>query len=127
MVATSYQRGRWLLLAAFLLAVGFTGFYVVRTVRDAIYWHAHHDEPIAGWMTLGYVAHSYHVPPHVLFLALGMDPGPPERRNIATIAAAQGRSVEQVAALLNNAIVHARPPYPPPGPPPPRSREAHSR
>lgn len=113
---------RALLLIAFIGALGFTGFHLARTVRDAIYWNAHQDEPIEGWMTIGYVAHSYHVPPHILFLALGMDPGPPERRNLATIAAARGQSVAAVAAILTRAIVHARPPYPRPAPPPPGSR-----
>jgi hypothetical protein len=122
MASTGQGRERRLLLAAFLLALGFTGFYAVRTAPDAVYRHVHRDEQIAGWMTLGYVARSYHVFPQVLFLALGMDPGPPERRNIATIAAAQGRSVDQVAAVLANAIVHAWPPYPPPGSPPSRAR-----
>lgn len=106
------------LIAALVVAIGFTGFHAYRLVRDAIYWNVHKDEPIEGWMTLGYVAHSYHVPPHILFQALGMQPGPPERRNIAAIAADKGQSVAQVSAILNQAIVHARPPYPPPGPPP---------
>ena len=119
MSAPVRNSGRLLLVAALIVAAAFTGFHIMRTVRDAIYWNNHQDEPIEGWMTIGYVAHSYHVPPHILFLALGLKPGPPERRNLATIAAAQGRSVEQVAALLNTAIVHARPPYPPPAPPPP--------
>lgn len=118
MAARADRTLRIMLLIAFLGALGFTAFHVVRTVRDAIYWNAHQDEPIEGWMTLGYVAHSYHVPPHILFLALGMQPGPPERRNLATIAAARGQSVAQLAARLDRAIVHARPPYPPPGPPP---------
>lgn len=112
------RLARAALSIAFLCAIGFTGFHIFRTVRDAIYWNAHRDEPIAGWMTLGYVAHSYHVPPHILFLALGMQPGPPERRNIATLAAARGQSVERVSAVLTDAIVHARPPYPPPAAPP---------
>lgn len=43
---------RRLLALAFLLALGFTGVYVVRTVADAIYWNEHRDEPIEGWMPI---------------------------------------------------------------------------
>ena len=69
-------------------------------------------------MNVPYVAHSYHVPPHVLFLALGLPPKPPDDRPIVEIARAQNRPVEAVIADLQYAIIHARPPYPAPLPPP---------
>jgi hypothetical protein len=117
------RTGRIVLLLAFVLALGFTAFHAVRTVRDAIYWRAHRDEPIQGWMTLGFVSHSYHLPPHVLPMALGLPPGPPpDRRPLEAIARAQGRTLDQVVATLRRAIVHARPPYPPPPPPPAKRR-----
>lgn len=116
---------QWLVVAAFLSVVLFTGLFAVRTIRRAIYWHYHQDEPIRPWMSLGYIAHSYSVPPWVLSQALGLPreierPGKPDRRPIREIAREQHRSVEEVIASLQNAIVHARPPYPPPGPTPPR-------
>jgi len=110
---------QWLMVLAFLLVVSFTGLFAVRTVRRAIYWHYHQDEPIRPWMNLGYIAHSYSVPPWVLHQALGLPPKP-DRRPIREIAREQHRSVDEVIAILQDAIVHARPPYPPPGPPPPR-------
>src|SRR6266550_3958865 len=113
---------QWTVLAAFVLVVMFTGLFAVRTVRRAIYWHYHQDEPIRPWMNLGYIAHSYRVPPWVLHQALGLPPKP-DRRPIREIAREQHRSVDEVIAILQNAIVHARPPYPPPGPPPPRDEE----
>ena len=122
------QRSPWggariLLALALLAALGFTTLHVVRTAEDAIYWREHRDEPIQGWMTVGFVAHSYHVPPHVLLLALHLSLGPPpDKRNLASIAAARGQSVDQLAAILNNAVVHVRPPYPPPPPPPSKAR-----
>ncbi|MDH7639373.1 hypothetical protein [Sphingomonas oryzagri] len=114
------RTGRWLLIGAFLLALGFTSFHLVRVVSDAIYWNEHKDERIEGWMTAGFIAHSYHVPPHVLLMAIGLPPGPPpDNRPLAVIARNQGRSVAELRAVLQNAIIHARPPYPPPPPPPP--------
>jgi hypothetical protein len=106
------------LAAAFVLSVSVGVFFVVRAVRPAIYWHYHKDEPIESWMSVGYVAHSYHVPPHVLFLALGLPHKPPDKRPLSEIAKAQDRSMDEVRTVLLDAIVHARPPYPPPPPPP---------
>jgi hypothetical protein len=115
----------WLVVLAFLVVVSFTGFFASRTIRRAVYWHYHQDEPIRPWMNLGYIAHSYNVPPWVLHQALGLpsQPGKPDRRPIREIARSQNRSVEEVIAILQNAIIHVRPPYPPPGPPPPPDRE----
>jgi hypothetical protein len=113
----SWQQ--WCVLAAFLLVLGFTGLHAVHTVREVIYWRNHHDEPIRGWMTVGYVAHSYHVPPHVLYQALGLPlHRPPDRRPLREIAREQNRSLDEISAVLQDAITHARPPYPPPPPPP---------
>ena len=118
MTASARRGFRALLALAFLLALGFTILHVVRILQDAIYWREHRDEPIQGWMTIGFVAHSYHVPPHVLLLALHLPFGPPpDKRTLSTIAASRGKSVDQLAAILTHAIVHARPPYPPPPPP----------
>lgn len=107
------------LALAFLLSLSVAVFFIVRAVRPAIYWHYHQDEPIRGWMNVGYVAHSYHVPPHVLYRALGLPHKPPDRRPLREIAKAQNRSMYEIRAVLLDAIVHARPPYPPPSPPPP--------
>jgi hypothetical protein len=114
----NFSSRQWLVVLAFVLVLSFTGLFAVRTVRRAIYWHYHQDEPIRPWMNLGYIAHSYSVPPWVLHQALGL-PQKPDRRPLREIARAQNRSVDEVIAILQNAIVHSRPPYPPPGPPPP--------
>ena len=104
---------QWALALAFLLCLSVTAFFVVRAVRPAVYWHHHRDESIRPWMHLGYIAHSYHVPPLVLYQALGLPREPPDRRPIRDIARAQRRSVHEVIAILQNAVVHARPTYPP--------------
>ncbi len=115
--ARTFRWLPWLGLAVFLLLAGFTAFKAVDAARSVIYWHAHRDEPIRGWMNVGYVAHSYRVPPHVLYLALGLPHQPPDRRPLRVIAKMQHRSMNEIRAILQNAIVHARPPYPPPPPP----------
>jgi hypothetical protein len=111
------NRRRQVLLVLFLTALAFTGYHAIRTVSSAIYWRQHRDETIERWMPIGYVAHSYHVPPWVLEDAIGL-PHRPDPRPLGRIAKEQGRSFDDVAAKLKNAIIHVRPPYPPPGPPP---------
>src|SRR6185369_4345125 len=106
-----------LVAAAFLFVLGFTGFYVYRVVRDAIYWQYHEDEPIQGWMTVDYVAHSYHVPPHILYKSLGLPHKPPNKNPLFEIANTQNRSMDEIKAILQDTIIHARPPYPPSPPP----------
>ncbi|HEX8888576.1 MAG TPA: hypothetical protein VF779_05340 [Pyrinomonadaceae bacterium] len=108
---------QWLLLSLFLVAVIVTGFFLVRTVRRAIYWHNHRDEPIRAWMSVSYVAHSYRIPPHVLNKAIGLPEMQRDRRPLREIAREQNRPVETLINELEEAIVHSRPPYPPPPPP----------
>ena len=110
------DKWRRALIAVFVAVLAFTGWQAVRTVSAAIYWQHHRDEPIERWMTIGYVAHSYHVPPHILHQALGLPPAP-DHRPLGRIARESGRTLAQVEAKLTYAIVHARPPYPPPPPP----------
>jgi hypothetical protein len=108
---------QWLVMLAFFVVITITTLFAARTVRQALYWHNHRDEPIHGWMTVGYVAHSYHVPPHVLYKALGLPHKPPDKRPLREIAGAQNRSMDVISVVLMDAITHARPPYPPPPPP----------
>jgi hypothetical protein len=115
---TKLNARQWMVVFAFLLVLLGTAYFAQRAIRPAIYWHYHQDEPISGWMNVEYVAHSYHVPPHVLYLALGLPHRPPDKRPLRDIAAAQNRSMDEIKEILLNAIVHARPPYPPPPPPP---------
>ncbi len=110
---------QWVALAAFALVVSMTALFAVRTVRRAIYWRFHHDEPIRTWMSVPYIAHSYRVPPRVLYEALGIPQAPRDRRPIREIASAQNRSVDEVIAVLQSAIAHERTVHPPGAPPPP--------
>jgi hypothetical protein len=114
----SFGWRQWLVVALFVLVLGATGWHTARTVCRASYWREHRDEPVRGWMTVGYVAHSYHVPPHVLYEALGIEREPHDRRPLREIAREQNRTVEELTVVLQDAITHARPPYPPPPPPP---------
>ncbi len=116
---------RWLILVAFLLAACFAGVFAVRSVRHAIYWTRHRDEVIRPWMSVGYVARSYRVPPHVLYRAINVDPIPHDRRPLRNIAHEQNRPFEAVSADLQKAIAdfRAHPDRFPPSPPQPNGRK----
>jgi hypothetical protein len=114
----SFGWRQWLIVGAFVLVLGATGLHVARTVREARYWREHRDEPIHGWMSVGYVAHSYHVPPQVLYQALNLPREPRDRRPLREIARSQGRSMDEIRVVLQDAISRARATHPPPPPPP---------
>jgi hypothetical protein len=118
------RKSGWIkvaLAAAFLLALLFTGLFAARTVRHAMYWHRHRDEQIRPWMSIHYIARSYRVPPPVLFDAIGLKPGPPDRRPLRAIAAEQNRPVGELISELQTAIVREREVHPPNGPPRPQN------
>jgi hypothetical protein len=97
---------QWTMLVIFALVVTVTGLFAVRTVRRAIYWRQHRDEPIREWMSVPYVAHSHRVPPPVLYEALGIPHPPHDRRPLKQIAHEQNVAVEQIIETLQRAIVH---------------------
>lgn len=108
---------QWLVLLMFLVALSVTGFFGVRTINRAVFWHNHRDEAIRPWMNVRYVSRSYSVPPHVLYKAIKLTPVPHDRRPLSEIARQQNRPVEALISELQDAIIHSRPPYPPPPPP----------
>ncbi len=123
-VLGAFRWWHWLLAVIFVIALAAAGLFAVRAVRYSLYWRQHRDQPIAGWMTVNYVAHSYDVPADALWGALGLPPPPkpparPDRRPLSAIATAQGKSFDQVRAALQQAIARERAAHPPGSPPPP--------
>lgn len=106
---------QWLVLGLFLAALGMAGLFGVRAFRRATYWRAHRDVVIRPWMSVPYVAHSYRVPPRVLYEALGLKPQPPpDKRPLRLIAREQSRTVEELIGALQEAIAREREAHPPP-------------
>src|SRR5438105_13997536 len=110
-------RKHWFALVVLALVLLMTGLFAVRTVRRAVYWRLHRDETIRPWMTVPYVAHSYRVPPPVLYEALGIPPQPHDRRPLKQIALEQNRSVDEVISVLSDAVARERASRPPGAPP----------
>jgi hypothetical protein len=103
----------WLIILGLILSVALTGVFVVRSVRVAAQFRQ--DEPIRPWMTIPYVAHSYHVPAAVLYQALGLPlPARPyDRRPLEVVARLQHRPVQDVIADLYRVIKITRTSPPP--------------
>ena len=102
-------RTQRLALIAFLLALSVTGFFATRFIASSIYWAdpAHRNVQIEGWMTPGYIARSYRVPPEVVRAALGLrrEDG---RQTIAEIAARRATSLEALSVEILAAVNGAR-------------------
>lgn len=94
-------------------------FFVVRLVAFSIYWHdpANRDQALAGWMTPGYIAHSWHVPREVVLDALKAPPPPGGHPlNLYELSDLLGVPVADLIAALDSAIADFRAHVPPPPP-----------
>lgn len=95
---------------AFALVVALI--FAVRLAMFTIYWAdtAHRDQPIAGWMTPGYVSHSWDVPPELIRAALPAAPAPRPGTHptLSQIAEAEGVPLSDLIARLQVAIDAAR-------------------
>ena len=99
---------------AFLLAIAGALLFASRASRQA-----HHlrtaNEPIHGWMSIPFIAHTHHLPASMLFEAIGVQPRQPhDHRSVRHIARELNRPVPEVIAQLQKAVDAARPPGGPP-------------
>ncbi len=93
---------------AFALALALTVFFAARLVVRTIYWAnpAHHEQQIQGWMTIGYIARSWHVDPRALDALAGLPP--PEVKGhpqpLSEIAQDRGLPVAAIIAKVTAAV-----------------------
>jgi hypothetical protein len=97
-----------LLLVAFAAAFVLTLFFAVRTTVFYVYWARHQNLPIEGWMTIGYVAHSYRLAPGELQEALGFEPSRPNREPLGRIAHEMRIPLDELIERVEAAIDAAR-------------------
>ncbi|WP_323036952.1 hypothetical protein [Pararhodobacter sp.] len=105
-MSNSKRRTRWLLRTGFVIALGLTLFFGVRTTLSALYWHdpEHNDQAIAGWMPVGYIGRSWDLPREVVAEAVGVEPSRSRRLSIAQIAEERGVPVNQLIDQISTAI-----------------------
>ena len=92
---------------ALIVAIAGTFVFGFRAGRHArrIHWQ---NEPIRPWMSVPFIAHTHHVPPEILFQAIGLPPNQRDRRPLRRIARAEKRPVADVVRDLETAIANTR-------------------
>ncbi len=104
-----------LLALALAVSVGLGG----RMVARAIYWSdpAHINQPLAGWMTPHYIAHSWHIPREVMITFLNQTDTetPPRPAPLSMIAQRRGIPLDQLIQDLNAKIAAYKVAHPTPG------------
>jgi hypothetical protein len=117
------SRRTLVIALAFVLAVGGAFLFASRASQRAHHFRTA-SEPIHGWMSIPFIAHSHHVPPSVLFQAIGVEPlQPRDHRSVRHLAHQLHRPVPEILAKLQTAIdgaaqSPAKPPAPVPNGPP---------
>ena len=104
---TLWQQHK-LLILGFLVALLLTVYLSLRLVADVVYWPQHRDAEISGWMTIGYVAHSYDVDKEVLTVALNIESDLRKHLTLKAIADAQEIPMLELRDSLLNAIATER-------------------
>lgn len=99
---------RWALRIGFVLALGLTLFFSARLTLTAIYFSNHRDQPIEGWMPVGYVGRSWSIPSEVMAEILGVEPGALPRRSLSQIARDRGIPEQDLIAQIQQAITRLR-------------------
>ncbi len=101
---TSAFRRHPVLVSAFVLFTVLALFFAGRFISRAVYWSAHQNQPVAAWMTVGYVAHSWHLDPRDLEQAAGLPPPVGHPLTLGEIAVQRGVPVADIIAAVEAAI-----------------------
>lgn len=106
---TGLARRHPFVVAAFVLALVLSLYFIGRITYRAVYWSQHREQPVAGWMTLGYVGRSWGVDPRDLHARAGLPV--PDRGNPLTleeIARDQGVPASEIIALVEATLAEMR-------------------
>lgn len=96
------------LTSALVLSVALTLFFAVRFVVGAVYWAQHREEPIRGWMTVGYIGKSWDLDPRVIDAEAGFPPPQGHPFTLEEIARQRGIPVADVIAQAEAAVAKLR-------------------
>ena len=99
---------RWTLYLIFFSLLGLAGYFGLQTMHHAAEWRNHKEEPVRGWMSIGYISHCYHIPKDNLYKALSLTPRERDRRTLRSIARTQKRPLKQVLSEVEFAILQTR-------------------
>jgi hypothetical protein len=94
-----------LLALSFCLAIAATFFFGYRAGRTARHIRLQ-NEPIKSWMSVPFIAHTYHVKEDLLFEAIRVSPNPRDHRPVRDIARAEKLPSAELIRELQNAIAN---------------------
>lgn len=99
-------RRRPLVLVAFVLATLAAAVFLGRAVVATVYWSAHHEVPVAGWMTPSYIEHSWQLPKYALRAPLGLTPPVKGEHplTVAEMARTRGVSEAEMVAQVQKLV-----------------------
>ena len=99
------RRHPWLTLA-FAAALGLTLFFATRFVLHALYWADadHRNQPVAAWMTAGYIGRSWGLDPREIDAEAGLPAPDGHPLTLSEIAEERGVPVAEVIAAVEAAI-----------------------
>jgi hypothetical protein len=113
---SSSRRFDWRTGVVILGLVVSLALIVIFSLRVMRYVRHPQNEPIRAWMSVPYIAHSYHVPASDLYTAIGLPGDRRDRRPLMAIAREQRRPVSELIQAVYEAIVQAHPTVLPPSP-----------
>lgn len=129
----------WLIVILVVAGLALVGFFGWRTFRDHRRWEQRRPIPLAtdvetirGWMTVGYIALTYGVPPPRIFESLGIPEADNIELSIRQLAEKYGRDpadlLQTVQQVIRSHIATraAEPPRPPPPPEPDAPDGSHA-
>lgn len=96
------------LVSALAIAATLTLFFGVRFVAGAVYWAAHHEEPIRPWMTVGYIGRSWKLNPREIDMEAGLPRPEGHPLTLNEIARKRNIPVEKVIDEVQQAIARLK-------------------
>lgn len=97
--------GRRFLMGALGLAGVLSVVFAGRVVGTVIAWEEQSGPPLAGWMTIGFIAQTRDTDRDDLAEALGLNITPEERVTLEAAAARTGRTLPEVKRILEQTIL----------------------
>lgn len=92
------------LTSALALSLALTLFFAGRFFVGAVYWAQHRQEPISGWMTVGYIGRSWQLDPREIDRVAGFPPPQGHPLTLEEIARQRGIAVAEVIAQAEAAV-----------------------
>jgi hypothetical protein len=98
------------LVGSFAVALTVTVFFLVRIALFTVYWAdpAHRDQAVQGWMTPGFIAHSWDIPRDAMQEVMGDLDRSGRRRTLAQLSEESGVPLSELISRIEAMIAAQR-------------------